>query len=125
MGDPFHRSLLRTPRGRFRVSLPPRGEFLLGTPEPLSPAGAAGQSFCIPVGEMVGVQLGGSSLSPPGEGNQFTVSYVQREKRQCWSLATLEFTVPPGSGLAPRWVDALQRRIQLHGQYWGGEGAGH
>ncbi|XP_075772686.1 ceramide kinase-like isoform X3 [Pelodiscus sinensis] len=84
MGDPFHRSLLRTPRGRFRVSLPPRGEFLLGTPEPLSPAGAA-------------------------------VSYVQREKRQCWSLATLEFTVPPGSGLAPRWVDALQRRIQLHG----------
>nr|XP_025043991.1 ceramide kinase-like [Pelodiscus sinensis] len=115
MGDPFHRSLLRTPRGRFRVSLPPRGEFLLGTPEPLSPAGAAGQSFCIPVGEMVGVQLGGSSLSPPGEGNQFTVSYVQREKRQCWSLATLEFTVPPGSGLAPRWVDALQRRIQLHG----------
>ncbi|KAM7134307.1 ceramide kinase-like isoform 2-T2 [Macrochelys suwanniensis] len=72
MGDPFHRSLLRTPRGRFRVSLPPGGEFLLGTPEPLSRPGAAGQSFCIPVTEMVGVQLGGSGLSPTVEGNQFT-----------------------------------------------------
>ncbi|XP_067403013.1 ceramide kinase-like [Emydura macquarii macquarii] len=115
MGDPFHRSLLRTPRGRFRVSLPPGGEFLLGTPEPLSRPGAAGQSFCIPVTEMVGVQLGGSSSSPPMEGNQFTVFFVQREKRQRWSLGSLEFTVPPGSGLAPHWVAALQGSIQLHG----------
>ncbi|CAM4705773.1 unnamed protein product [Caretta caretta] len=115
MGDPFHLSLLRTPRGRFRVSLPPGGEFLLGTPEPLSRPGAAGQSFCIPITEMVGVQLGGSGSPPTVEGNQFTVFFVQREKRQRWSLGSLEFTVAPGSGLAPRWVDALQRSIQLHG----------
>ncbi|XP_074978601.1 ceramide kinase isoform X2 [Caretta caretta] len=115
MGDPFHLSLLRIPRGRFRVSLPPGGEFLLGTPEPLSRPGAAGQSFCIPITEMVGVQLGGSGSPPTVEGNQFTVFFVQREKRQRWSLGSLEFTVAPGSGLAPRWVDALQRSIQLHG----------
>ncbi|EMP23919.1 Ceramide kinase [Chelonia mydas] len=98
MGDPFHLSLLRTPRGRFRVSLPP-----------------GGQSFCIPITEMVGVQLGGSGSSPTVERSQFTVFFVQREKRQRWSLGSLEFTVAPGSGLAPRWVDALQRSIQLHG----------
>lgn len=33
MGETFLRSPLRTPRGRFLVSLPPGGEFLLGTPE--------------------------------------------------------------------------------------------
>ncbi|XP_030404220.1 ceramide kinase-like isoform X3 [Gopherus evgoodei] len=115
MGDPFHCSLLRTPRGRFRVSLPPGGEFLLGTPEPLSRLGAAGQSFCIPISEMVRVQLGGSGSSLTVEGNQFTVFFVQREKHQRWSLGSLEFTVTPGSGLAPRWVDALQCSIQLHG----------
>lgn len=71
MGDPFHLSLLRTPRGRFRVSLPPGGEFLLGTPEPLSRPGAAGESGDL--GEAAGgdrsfpqLQEGGEVSRAPG-----------------------------------------------------------
>lgn len=38
MGETFLRCPLRTPRGRVLVSLPPGGEFLLGTPEFVSQA---------------------------------------------------------------------------------------
>ncbi|XP_061470018.1 ceramide kinase-like isoform X2 [Rhineura floridana] len=82
MGETFQRCPLRTPAGRFLVSLPSGGEFLLGTPE------------------LVG---------------RASVFFVQREKQEFWSLGVLEFTAPPKSQPAVRWVNALQIWIRLHG----------
>ncbi|KAJ6654546.1 hypothetical protein lerEdw1_006853 [Lerista edwardsae] len=117
MGETFLRSPLRTPRGRFLVSLPPGGEFLLGTPEFVGRA--SDQGFCIPVQEMIAVKLGAASdakgdLGPPEDENCFTVFFVQREKK-CWRLGSLEFTVPPKSRQAVHWVNALQAWICHHG----------
>ncbi|XP_053149653.1 ceramide kinase-like isoform X2 [Hemicordylus capensis] len=118
MGETFLRSPLRTPRGRFLVSLPPRGEFLLGTPELVGQT--SDQGFCIPVQEMVAVRLGAASeakqvLDPRGDENCFTVFFVRREKQERWSLGSLEFTTPPQSRMAIRWVNALQTWICHHG----------
>ncbi|KAL8164344.1 UNVERIFIED_CONTAM: hypothetical protein K2H54_049352, partial [Gekko kuhli] len=40
---------------------------------------------------------------------------LQREKEGRWSLGSLEFTAPPESELATRWVTALQIWISHHG----------
>ncbi|XP_044299366.1 ceramide kinase-like [Varanus komodoensis] len=118
MGETFLRCPLRTPRGPFLVSLPPNGEFLQGTPEQVGRA--SDPAFCIPVQEMVAVRLGAASeakkvLGPIENENCFTVFFVQRGKQECWSLGELEFTAPPASQLALRWVNALQIWIHLHG----------
>ncbi|XP_015274949.1 PREDICTED: ceramide kinase-like, partial [Gekko japonicus] len=119
MGETVLRSPLRTARGRFLVSLPEGGRLLVGTPEAVEP-GSAGPGFCIPVQEMVAVRLGtareakGDSC-PARDENSFTVFFVQREKGGRWSLGSLEFTAPPESELATRWVTALQIWISHHG----------
>ncbi|XP_042308351.1 LOW QUALITY PROTEIN: ceramide kinase-like [Sceloporus undulatus] len=118
MGETFLRCPLRTPRGRFLVSLPPGGHFLLGTPELVCQGSAPG--FCIPTQEMVTVKLGAASsgkeaTGPAGNENRFTVFFVQREKQERWSLGSLEFTAPPTSQMAMRWVNALQIWIRHHG----------
>ncbi|XP_062979104.1 ceramide kinase-like [Elgaria multicarinata webbii] len=118
MGENFWLCPLRTPRGRFLVSLPPGGEFLQGTPELVGRADGPG--FFIPVQEMVAVKLGAASdvkenLDPSVNENCFTVFFIQRKKQECWSLGALEFTAPPASELAIRWVNALQIWIHLHG----------
>lgn len=54
--------------------------------------------------------------------------FVQREKQERWSLGSMEFTAPPKSRLAVRWVNALQIWIYLHGQLLGrldGKGMGN
>ncbi|XP_054859432.1 ceramide kinase-like [Eublepharis macularius] len=118
MGETFLRCPLRTPRGRCLVSLPPGGEFLVGTPELVGRPGD--QGFCILVQEMVAVRLGVASgtegdSSPAGDENHFTVFFIQREKEERWSLGSLEFTAPASSDLAIRWVTALEIWIYHHG----------
>ncbi|XP_033028702.1 ceramide kinase-like isoform X1 [Lacerta agilis] len=116
MRETFLRCPLRTAAGRVLVSLPPGGEFLLGTPELVGRT--SGQGFCIPVKEMVAVRLGATrdgEKDPPEAESCFTVFFVQREKQECWSLGVLEFTAPPNSQLAGRWVSALQSWIHHHG----------
>uniref|UniRef100_A0A6J0VAU1 Ceramide kinase-like n=1 Tax=Pogona vitticeps TaxID=103695 RepID=A0A6J0VAU1_9SAUR len=119
MGETFLRCPLRTPRGRFLVSLPPGGEVLVATPELVGLA--SGQEFCIPMQEMVAVRLGAASngkevVGPSINENCFTVFFVQREKQECWRLGSLEFTAPPASQLAVRWVNSLQIWIHHHGR---------
>ncbi|XP_007425796.1 ceramide kinase-like [Python bivittatus] len=118
MGETFLRCPLRTPRGRVLVSLPPGGEFLLGTPELVSRATDLG--FCIPIQEMVAVRLGRASKrkevwESTVDENSFTVFFIQREKGEYWNLGVLEFTAPSTSQLATRWVCALQTWIHHHG----------
>ncbi|XP_026567407.1 ceramide kinase-like isoform X2 [Pseudonaja textilis] len=118
MGETFLRCPLRTPRGRVLVSLPPGGEFLLGTPEFVNRT--SDQGFCIPIQEVVAVRLGTASsrkeiLESTGDENSFTVFFIQREKGEYWNLGELEFTAPSTSDLATRWVSALQTWIHYHG----------
>ncbi|XP_058025566.1 ceramide kinase-like isoform X3 [Ahaetulla prasina] len=118
MGETFLRCPLRTPRGRVLVSLPPGGEFVLGTPEFVNLA--SDQGFCIPIQEMVAVKLGTASnrkeiLESTRDENSFTVFFIQREKGEYWNLGVLEFTAPSTSQLATRWVSALQTWIYYHG----------
>ncbi|XP_034290187.1 ceramide kinase-like [Pantherophis guttatus] len=118
MGETFLRCPLRTPRGRVLVSLPPGGEFLLGTPEFVNLE--SDQGFCIPIQEMVSVKLGTASnrkeiLESTRDENSFTVFFIQREKGEYWNLGVLEFTAPSTSQLATRWVSALQAWIYYHG----------
>ncbi|KAG8129942.1 hypothetical protein E2320_016565 [Naja naja] len=118
MGETFLRCPLRTPRGRVLVSLPPGGEFLLGTPEFVNRT--SDQGFCIPIQEVVAVRLGTASsrkeiLESTRDENSFTVFFIQREKGEYWNLGELEFTAPSTSQLATRWVSALQTWIHYHG----------
>ncbi|KAK9407655.1 ceramide kinase-like [Crotalus adamanteus] len=118
MGETFLRCPLRTPRGRVLVSLPPGGEFLLGTPEFVNQGSDEG--FCIPIQEMVAVRLGIASnrkevLESTRDENSFTVFFIQREKGEFWNLGVLEFTAPSTSQLAIRWVTALRIWIHHHG----------
>ncbi|KAH0628840.1 hypothetical protein JD844_010427 [Phrynosoma platyrhinos] len=69
---------------------------------------------------MVTVKLGAASngrevTGPTGNENRFTVFFVQREQQERWSLGSLEFTAPPMSQMAVRWVNALQIWIRHHG----------
>ncbi|XP_060619228.2 ceramide kinase-like isoform X1 [Anolis sagrei] len=119
MGEAFLRCPLRTPRGRFLVSLPPGGELMLGTPE-LVGGRQSVQGFSIPIQEMVTVRLGAASNGQEAtvqekDDNCFTVFFVQREKQERWSLASMQFTAPPQSQLAVRWVNSLQIWIHYHG----------
>ncbi|XP_013923296.1 PREDICTED: ceramide kinase, partial [Thamnophis sirtalis] len=45
----------------------------------------------------------------------FLVFFIQRGKGEFWNLGVLEFTAPPPSPLATRWVRALQTWIHYHG----------
>ncbi|XP_048344058.1 ceramide kinase-like isoform X2 [Sphaerodactylus townsendi] len=69
---------------------------------------------------MVTARLGAAKdakerMSPAGDENCFTVFFIQREKEERWKLGSLEFTTPPESELAVRWVSALQFWISHHG----------
>lgn len=114
--DTFH-SLLRLKNSSYRVTLHRKH---LSWMEKLGKGqGAAGQSFRMPVTEVIQVCLGKRDVSdldsrPSIPENQFTVFYVKRGKKQQWSLETLLFTAQDRD-LSHQWVQLLQQRTQQYG----------
>ncbi|XP_069065381.1 ceramide kinase-like isoform X2 [Pleurodeles waltl] len=114
--ETFH-SLLRLRSRSHRVTL--HRKHLSWMEELGDGRGAAGQSFRLPVTEVVHVCVGRGGVSdldpqPPGPENQFTVFYVKRSTGQQWSLETLVFTAQDRD-LSHQWVQLLQQRTQQYG----------